>query len=216
MTDGTYRCHYSCYLDLDMNCSGNGNDVNVLLENGIDYRGFLSILKPGVMSHGCLVAPIGGYAYSSPASSRAIILLKGPFLTMMLMTSYSTSAAAMVVSSALVSYAGYGTYVSLAYVVHTEISLAKQGKAGLTATSTISAAIRFSSSKPLRMVLSSLVDHPPVSGVPVAGANAGSRVSMSIDRYTGFSVPTRSRMRLIMPAVPMESISRASTISKPQ
>jgi hypothetical protein len=65
------------------------------------------------------------------------------------------------------------------------------------------------------MVRSSRVDHPPVSGVPVAGAtvflarqrcplhigfwagwsqnlHAGSRVSISILRYTGFVVPTLS------------------------
>lgn len=40
----------------------------------------------------------------------------------------------------------------------------------LTATSTTSAPIRFSPSRPLRIVRSSRVDHPPVSGVPVAGA----------------------------------------------
>ena len=70
------------------------------------------------------------------------------------------------------------------------------------------------------MARSSLVDHPPVSGVPVAGAKAGSRESIyvylisirrvtkvtataltSIDRYTGPS-PTVSRIILIMPSVP--------------
>ena len=108
------------------------------------------------------------------------------------------------------------------------------------------------------MVRSSRVVHPPVSGVPVAGAtaggqsvwgkmgrgggegggrgvewgqrmyvekakgkeignvHAGSRVSMSMDRYTGFSVPTRSRILLMIPPIPITSISRASTISKPQ
>jgi hypothetical protein len=59
-----------------------------------------------------------------------------------------TSAAAMVVSSAFVSYAG--------------------------ATSTISAETMWSPSKPRKMVRNSRVDQPPVSGVPVAGANAGS------------------------------------------
>jgi hypothetical protein len=49
-----------------------------------------------------------------------------------------------VVSSALVSYAG--------------------------ATSTISAAMRLIPSNPLKIVRSSRVDQPPVSGVPVAGA----------------------------------------------
>jgi hypothetical protein len=34
----------------------------------------------------------------------------------------------------------------------------------------MSAAIKLSPSKPRRIVLNSLVDHPPVSGVPVAGA----------------------------------------------
>src|SRR5712671_2427045 len=59
-----------------------------------------------------------------------------------------TSAAAMVVSSAFVSYAG--------------------------ATSTISADTMYRPSNPRKIVRSSRVDHPPVSGVPVAGANAGS------------------------------------------
>jgi hypothetical protein len=78
------------------------------------------------------------------ASSSSIILLKGPFLTIKLITSYRASAAAIVVSSALVSYAG--------------------------ATSTISAAMRLIPSNPLKIVRSSRVDQPPVSGVPVAGA----------------------------------------------
>jgi hypothetical protein len=46
----------------------------------------------------------------------------------------------------------------------------QETKQALTATSTISAAIKLIPSNPLRMVLNSLVDHPPVSGVPVAGA----------------------------------------------
>lgn len=70
--------------------------------------------------------------------------LKGPFLTIKLITSYRASAAAMVVCSALVSYAG--------------------------ATSTMSAAIMLMPSRPRRIVRSSRVDQPPVSGVPVAGA----------------------------------------------
>ena len=45
---------------------------------------------------------------------------------------------------------------------------------------------------------------------------AGSNVSMSILKYTGFSVPTLSLIFWIIPAVPMVSISRASEISKPQ
>jgi hypothetical protein len=53
----------------------------------------------------------------------------------------------MVVSSALVSYAG--------------------------ATSTISAPMKLTPSRPRRMVRSSRVDQPPVSGVPVAGATVG-------------------------------------------
>lgn len=39
-----------------------------------------------------------------------------------------------------------------------------------TATSTMSAAIKLMPSNPRRIVRSSRVDHPPVSGVPVAGA----------------------------------------------
>lgn len=58
----------------------------------------------------------------------------------------------MVVNSAFVSYAG--------------------------ATSTISAETMWSPSRPLKMVRSSRVDQPPVSGVPVAGANAGSMESI--------------------------------------
>lgn len=45
---------------------------------------------------------------------------------------------------------------------------------------------------------------------------AGSKVSMSIERYTGFSVPTLSLIFLMIPAVPISSISLASTISNPQ
>lgn len=47
-------------------------------------------------------------------------------------------------------------------------------------------------------------------------AQAGSKVSMSILRYTGLLVPTRSLIFLMIPSVPIESIARASTISKPQ
>lgn len=79
---------------------------------------------------------------SSP--SCAIMALNGPLLTIRLITSNSASAAAIVVSSALVSYAG--------------------------ATSTMSAATKLMPSRPRRMVRSSRVDQPPVSGVPVAGA----------------------------------------------
>lgn len=42
----------------------------------------------------------------------------------------------------------------------------------------------------------SRVDHPPVSGVPVAGAKAGSMVSMSIERYTGEFLPRRKTSEL--------------------
>ncbi len=84
------------------------------------------------------------YTSSLAPSSSSIILRKGPFLTIKLITSYRASAAAIVVCSALVSYAG--------------------------ATSTISAAMRLIPSNPLKIVRSSRVDQPPVSGVPVAGA----------------------------------------------
>ena len=60
----------------------------------------------------------------------------------------------MVVNSAFVSYAG--------------------------ATSTMSAETMRRPSRPLKMVRSSLVDHPPVSGVPVAGAKAGSIESIYV------------------------------------
>ena len=93
------------------------------------------------------------FVHSSPSSpffplstaSSPPIALRGPLFTIMLMTSNKVSAAAMVVSSALVSYAG--------------------------ATSTMSAATKFIPSRPRRMVRSSRVDQPPVSGVPVAGAS---------------------------------------------
>ena len=100
------------------------------------------------------------------------------------------------------------------------------------ATSTISAETMRRPSRPLRMVRSSLVDHPPVSGVPVAGAKAGSIVSIyvvysfsmrrvtkvtataltSIDRYTGPS-PTVSRIFLIIPSVP-EGITLVTVITE--
>jgi hypothetical protein len=46
------------------------------------------------------------------------------------------------------------------------------------ATSTRSAETIFKPSRPLKIVRSSRVDQPPVSGVPVAGANAGSMESI--------------------------------------
>lgn len=48
--------------------------------------------------------------HSSGTSSRSALMLNGPFLTMMLMISYSASAAAIVVCSAFVSYAGYNKF----------------------------------------------------------------------------------------------------------
>lgn len=80
------------------------------------------------------------------------------------------------------------------------------------------------------MVRSSLVDHPPVSGVPVAGAKAGSMESIyvifnfeqkkivnksltaltSMDKYTGLS-PTVSRIFLIIPSVPESNNSIEAT-----
>lgn len=144
--------------------------------------------------------------YRYNPSPSTFLMLIGPLFTMILITSKSVSAAAIVVCSAFVSYAG--------------------------ATSTISAATKLTPSRPRMIVRSSRVDHPPVSGVPVAGATinercqqpgpktiqcgfdaqAGSNVSISMLRYTGFSVPTLSRIFLIIPAVPISSISRASTI----
>ena len=50
----------------------------------------------------------------------------------------------------------------------------------------------------------------------ISNVQAGSSVSISILRYTGFSKPTLSLIFLIMPSVPILSTSRASTISKPQ
>jgi hypothetical protein len=45
---------------------------------------------------------------------------------------------------------------------------------------------------------------------------AGSRVSISIERYTGLVRPTRCLILSMIPWIPMISISRASIISKPQ
>lgn len=89
------------------------------------------------------------------SSSGAPGALNGPFLTIMLMTSNRISAAAIVVCSALVSYAG--------------------------ATSTISAATKLIPSRPRRIVRSSRVDQPPVSGVPVAGAT-NHHIIISLER----------------------------------
>lgn len=50
------------------------------------------------------------------------------------------------------------------------------------ATSTISAETIWRPSRPRRIVRSSRVDQPPVSGVPVAGAKAGSIESISMDK----------------------------------
>lgn len=86
-------------------------------------------------------------ACPSPLLSPFPITLIGPLLTIKLITSNNVSAAAMVVCSALVSYAG--------------------------ATSTISAATKLMPSRPRMMVRSSRVLQPPVSGVPVAGATKG-------------------------------------------
>ena len=120
------------------------------------------------------------------------------------------------------------------------------------ATSTMSAETIWRPSKPLRMVRSSRVDQPPVSGVPVAGAKAGSRESIypqcepkkktkrllygltDIDRKVDGEVPdciadflndairTYKRSELYDAAseernggVPIESISRASILLKP-
>lgn len=81
------------------------------------------------------------YSFPSPFQLGLI----GPLFTIIVITSRSVSAAAMVVNSAFVSYAG--------------------------ATSTISAAMKLRPSSPRMMVRSSRVDQPPVSGVPVAGAS---------------------------------------------
>ena len=89
-------------------------------------------------------SPLTESASPSPLASPLPITLMGPLFTIRLMTSNSVSAAAMVVCSALVSYAG--------------------------ATSTMSAATKLMPSRPRMMVRSSRVDQPPVSGVPVAGA----------------------------------------------
>lgn len=111
------------------------------------------------------------------------------------------------------------------------------------ATSTTSAPTMRRPRRPCRTLFSSRVVQPPISGVPVAGANAGSRTSMSSVMYlengrgtaaggqcrlrvgrgrsetkrgahTGLS-PTRSRIRSTTPWKPMSSISSATTVVKP-
>ena len=52
-------------------------------------------------------------------------------------------------------------------------------------TSTTSAEIRFNPDNPLITLTISLVVIPATSGVPVPGAKAGSKTSMSIDKYKG-------------------------------
>lgn len=114
--------------------------VNIFFPFNISSEDYNSSQRP---SHQPFLHSTAIYI-SSLSSSLEIILLKGPFFTIKLITSYNASAAAMVVCSALVSYAG--------------------------ATSTISQAMMLIPSRPRRIVRSSRVDHPPVSGVPVAGA----------------------------------------------
>ena len=53
------------------------------------------------------------------------------------------------------------------------------------ATSTTSAEIKFRPERPLITFTISLVVIPAISGVPVPGAKAGSRTSISIDKYNG-------------------------------
>ena len=50
-------------------------------------------------------------------------------------------------------------------------------------TSTTSADTRFKPDNPLKTFTISLVVIPAISGVPVPGAKAGSRTSISIERY---------------------------------
>lgn len=133
---------------------------------------------------------------------------------MIVSTSYSTSAAALWLYVSLIQ-----VHSSMLRGTHIVDSSALVSYAG--ATSTMSAPIKFNPSRPRMIVRSSRVDQPPVSGVPVAGATvivvsentntrhlkqedlqAGSKVSISIERYTGLSVPTRSRIFLIIPSVP--------------
>ena len=54
-------------------------------------------------------------------------------------------------------------------------------------TSTTSAEIKFIPDSPLITLTISLVVIPAISGVPVPGANAGSKTSISIDKYNGLS-----------------------------
>lgn len=89
------------------------------------------------------------------------------------MISYRASAAAMVVSSALVSYAGY-----IGRVVSTHVH--ESGVIVRTATSTMSAATMLRPLRPRMISRNSRVVQPPVSGVPVAGATTP--VSMSFYR----------------------------------
>ena len=78
------------------------------------------------------------------------------------------------------------------------------------ATSTTSAPTMFNPSRLRRTCMSSLVVHPPGSGVPVPGASPGSNVSMSTDRYTGLSLPMVSIMVCATPFGPSSSDEMAS------
>lgn len=109
------------------------------------------------------------------------------------MTSYRASAAAMVVCSALVSYLGCWSAPVWCWE---DFYLLTQGRPRQYRRRynplcqyqqdierlSLEPYTKFKPSKPRMIVLSSRVDQPPVSGVPVAGAKAGSRVSMSILR----------------------------------
>ena len=53
----------------------------------------------------------------------------------------------------------------------------------------------FSPSKPLKIVRNSRVDHPPVSGVPVAGANAGSIESILLYNEDVYDTANKSHSR---------------------
>ena len=54
-------------------------------------------------------------------------------------------------------------------------------------TSTTSAETKFNPDNPLKTFTISLVVIPAISGVPVPGAKAGSKTSISIDKYNGLS-----------------------------
>lgn len=73
----------------------------------------------------------------------------------------------------------------------------------------MSAAIKFTPSKPRMIVRSSRVDHPPVSGVPVAGATA---LPLAMHRNLPKSSSRTSRVESIDVNTQVDGLRRANTV----